>query len=99
MSNTKNCALQYAYTDSGFMGRTVIVHDESELTMEEAKAIWSKYYPDAAKRIKNGDSVEMALWINMPNPQGYGETLHYINGDSESDGVNVWEVKKTMFPK
>lgn len=94
-----NCAFQYAKMSSGIFRNTNIVCDETELTIEEAKALWNKYYPDAAKWIKEGDEVEMVIWINMQDKFSYGESLAYISTDAESDGKDIWVTKKEYFTK
>jgi len=93
-----NCAFQFAITERGFMGRTRILEDQCELTLEEAKVLWNKHYPNAARRMKAGDEVEMALWINMKDSSHYKDTLYYIRPHFESDGETIWEVKKEAMP-
>lgn len=95
----RNCAFQYAKITGEIFRDTKIVCDQSELTLDEAKALWNQYYPDLAKHIKNGNTGEMAIWIDMPDAHSYGETLQHISTDAESDGVNIWEVKKHYFTK
>lgn len=95
----RNCAFQYAKIFGEIFRDTKIIHDESELTLDEAKALYNKYYPDLAKHIKNGQTGEMAIWINMVDSHSYGEQLAYIGTDAESDGRDIWEIKKTYFIK
>lgn len=99
MEQQRNCAFQYAKIRDGIYRDTKIVKDESELTLEEAKSLWNEYYPDAAKWIKDGGSVEMVIWINMATPQSYGDTLQYISTDAESNGVDIWVTERKWFPK
>ena len=33
----------------------------------------------------------------MVTPQSYGDALQYISTDAESDGVSIWETKKSYF--
>jgi len=66
-------------------------------TIDEAKELWNKYFDDAAKWIKEGNTVEMVIWINMETPQSYADTLQYISTDAESDGKSIWVVKKEFF--
>ena len=95
----KNCAFQYAEMGTGIFRNTKIVEDQSELTIDEAKALWNKYYPRAAKHIYHDGEVEMVIWINMPDDHTYGDTLQYISTDAESDGNTIWETTKKYFPK
>ena len=78
---------------------TEIVCDKTSLTFDEAKELWNQYYEDAAKWIKNEGVVEMVLWINMETPSSYDEFKHFISTDAESDGHNIWVVKKEYFVK
>jgi len=95
----KNCAFQYAKMTECIFRDTKIVEDKSELTLEEAKKLWNQHYIDAAKWIKDGNTVEMVIWINMETPESYGDTLQYISIDAESDGFLIWETKKKYFNK
>mgnify|MGYP000847553263 FL=1 len=97
MEQEKNCAFQYAKMKDGIFRDTKIVCDKSELTLDEAKQLWNTHFADAAKWIKDGNTVEMVIWINMETPQSYGDTLQYISTDAESDGVSIWETKKSYF--
>lgn len=97
MEQEKKCAFQYIKMSEGIFGDTKIVEDKSELTLEEAKQLWNANFADAAKWIKDGNTVEMAIWINMVTPQLYGDTLQYISNNAESDGVSIWETKKSYF--
>lgn len=99
MSTERNCAFQYAkITDSLFSSRTTIVCDKTGLTLKEAIELWNQYYPDAAKWIKDGNSVEMVIWTDMSDPSSYGKHLHYISHNAESDGHRIWETTKNYFP-
>ena len=55
------------------------------------------YYTDAAKWIKENNTVEMVIWINMKDASSYGDTAQYISTDAESDGINIWETRKSYF--
>jgi hypothetical protein len=92
----KNCAFQYA--KNRFMGSEMVC-DKSELTLDEAKALWNEYYPDLAKHINGGMTGEMVIWINMANAHSYGETLQHISTDAESNGVDIWETRRTYFTR
>lgn len=92
-----NCAFQYAKISE--LGRTEIIFDKSELTLQEAKDLWNKYYMDCAKHIKNGGTSEMVIWINMEDKYSYRDTLEYISTDAESDGYDIWETTKKYFTK
>jgi len=94
-----NCAFQYAEMETGIFRNTNIVHDATELTLDQAKALWNTYYPRAAKHIHNGGQVEMVIWINMADSHSYGDYLQYISTDAESDGTHIWETKKEYFTK
>lgn len=95
----KNCAFQYAKMEKGIFRNTEIVCDKSELTLDEAKKLWNEHFTDAAKWIKDGNAVEMVIWINMATPQSYGDNLQYISTDAESDGVSIWETRRNYFTK
>ena len=95
----KNCAFQYAKITGSIFRDTKIVCDETDLTLEEAKTLWNKYFPDLAKHIKNGDTGEMVIWINMADSHSYSEKLQHISTDAESDGISIWETRKTYFTK
>lgn len=95
----KNCAFQYAKIENGYFQNTKIVCDKTSLTLNEAKGFWNDYYSDAASWIKDGNSVEMVIWINMDSPSSYGETLQFISFDAESDGERIWETRKNYFTK
>jgi hypothetical protein len=41
----------------------------------------------------------MVIWVNMGNDHSYGETLQYIYTDAESDGIDIWETRKSYFTK
>jgi len=94
-----NCAFQYAKMGNGIFRNTELVCDKTSLTIDEAKKLWNKYFPDAAKWIKSGGSVEMVIWINMETPESYGDSLQYISTDAESDGVRIWVNTVKHFPK
>lgn len=95
----KNCAFQYAKIDGHFLRRTNIVCDKTSLTLDEAKALWNEYYSDCAKWIKQGNTAEMVIWINMSTPESYGDSLQYISTDAESDGNNIWVNERKDFKK
>jgi hypothetical protein len=90
----KNCAFQYAKI---IHGSIKIIEDMAELSIDEAKELWNKYFDDAAKWIYEGNTAEMAIWINMETPISFKETLQYISIDAESNGTAIWE--KAYFPK
>ena len=79
--------------------RSEIVCDEDSLTLDEAKAMWNKHYSDAAQHINDGNTVEMALWVDMKSPGNYHKTLAHISTDAESDGVGIWEGRRDHFTK
>lgn len=93
-----NCAFQYAKMSNGIFRNTKIVCDKTELTIDEAILLWEGYYSDAAKWIADGGSVEMVIWINMKDSSSYGDHLHYISADAESDGTRIWVTQKHYFP-
>ena len=99
ITTERNCAFQYAKIHTGIFRNTEIVCDKDELTIEEAKALWNQYYPDAAKHIFKGGEVEMVIWINMETRGSYGDNLTYISTDAESDGNHIWEVRRNYFTK
>lgn len=93
----RNCAFQYAKMSDTIFRDTKIVADKSEITLEEAKQLWNLHFSDAAEWIKQGNTVEMVIWIDMETPQSYGKTLQYISTDAESNGVSIWETKISYF--
>jgi hypothetical protein len=95
----KDCAFQYAKMREGIFRDTKIIEDKSELTLDEAKELWKKHYPDAASWIKEGNSAEMVIWVNMVDSSDYRDTLEYISTDAESDGVNIWVTERIYFTK
>ena len=95
----RNCAFQYAKMRDGIFRDTTIVEDKTGLTISEAKELWNAHFNDAAKWIKDGNSVEMVIWNDMDSPQSYGKWLEYISTDAESDGNEIWETKKIYFTK
>jgi len=97
MEQERNCAFQYAKMRDSIFRDTKIVEDKSELTLDEAKQLWNEHFNDAAKWIKEGNTVEMVIWIDMATPQSYGDTLSYISTDAESDGRAIWETKRSYF--
>lgn len=97
MKQEKNCAFQYAKITGNILRDTKIVCDETDLTLEEAKILWNKYFPDLAKHIKNGDTGEMVIWINMADSHSYDERLQHISTDAESDGISIWETRRAYF--
>jgi hypothetical protein len=99
MSEERNCAFQYAEMTRGFGRTTKIVEDKFGLTLKECHELWSKYYPQAAKHIKDNGEVEMVVWINMVDSHSYGEYEQYISTDAESDGNTIWVTEKKLFPK
>ena len=99
MKNKRECAFQYAKITGNFYRSTKIVCDETNLTLDEAKNLWNKYFPDLAEHIKNGETGEMIIWINMENDCAYKEKLEHISTDAESDGISIWETRRTYFTK
>jgi hypothetical protein len=95
----RDCAFQYAKMESGYFRNTKIVCDKSELTINEAKQLWNEYFSDCAKWIKEGNTAEMVIWVDMPTPQSFGNHSQYISTDAESDGVSIWVTKKEYFTK
>lgn len=41
----------------------------------------------------------MVIWINMKDSHSYGEHIEYISIGAESDGIDIWEIKKIYFTK
>jgi len=97
MKQEQNCAFQYAKMKSGIFRDTTIVEDKSSITLTKAKELWNTHFSDAAKWIKDGNTVEMVIWIDMSTPQSYGEALQYISSNAESDGISIWETRKNYF--
>jgi len=97
MENIKNCAFQYAKISTGFLGGTEIVEDVSAISLEDAKELWNKYYPDLRKFIKSGNRGEMVIWINMKDDSDYNEKLYHIGGDAEVDGQYIIEKTVNYF--
>lgn len=95
----KNCAFQFVVTTGRFFKDIEIVEDKRGLTLSEAKELWNKYYPEAKKHIKSGDSIDMAIWINMTDEYSFGEKLHHIGSDAELDGNYIVERSVKYFPQ
>lgn len=98
----KNCAFQYAYTKGGIFRDTKIVCDKSAITLDEAKALFNSYKKEIIGILKNKDdydSLEAVIWIDMKDEFSYGDTLIYITLDFDTDGTDIWEVKKEYIPK
>lgn len=93
-----NFAFQYAVVKGSFFRDIEIVHDQSELTLSEAKELWNKYYPHLREHIKNGNTGEMCIWINMSDPYSYGDKLYHISNDAIVEGDYIVETTKTYFP-
>jgi len=71
----KNCAFQYA-TERKIYECTDLI------TEEEAEELWNEYLPQFKKQILEGDTPEMAIWINMKSNGDYNETSkHYHHLD------------------
>lgn len=96
---TKNCAFQYAKINSGIIRNTTIVEDKTNLTLQEAKELWNKYYDDCATWIKDGNFAEMVIWVNMEDSNSYNDYLQYISTDAESDGNTIYVIKRNNFKK
>ena len=95
----RNCAFQYAKISHGFFRSTELVCDKTELTIDEAKKLFTEYYNDCAKWIASGNSAEMVIWVNMHTPTSYGDVLQYISTDAESDGITIWQNVRLNFVK
>lgn len=66
-----NCAFQY------WDGRQILV-DKSELSLYQAKELFNEYYNDMLEKAKKDEEIEVAIWINMKNPNDYTETILHI---------------------
>lgn len=95
----RDCAFQYATINKDLIRGISIDCDRSELTLEEAKALWNEYYPKAARAIDSGLQVQMYLWVNMQDSSDYTETLWQIDVHAQSDGVKIWKTERIDFPK
>jgi hypothetical protein len=69
----KDCAFQYATERR-------IIEDQSNLTLDEAIALWVKYIDDFQERLE--DSPEMAVWINMKHESDYHTKFKYLCADT-----------------
>lgn len=99
MKQLKNSAFQYAKVASKYFNKVEIVCNLDELTLDEAKQLWNKYYEDCAKWLNDGNTADMVIWIDMDSRGSYGKTLESISTDAISDGVTIWENRKYVFPK
>jgi ribonuclease HIII len=95
----KNCSFQYSVTYGNFYKVIDIVENQTEITLSKCKELWNKYYNEAVKHIKNGDSIEMCIWINMIDKYSFGEKLHHISGDVYVESGYIVETVKKYFPK
>lgn len=80
-----DCAFQY------FDG-IVIQVDEINLTLEDAKDLWNRYYEDMVYHAKEGYEIEVAIWINMQNGSDYTDTLIHLCAPQVKNGI-LWEPK------
>lgn len=94
----KNCAFQYTITRGNIFKNITIVENQTSLTLEEAKQLWNKYYPDFVKNIKEGNSIEVCIWINMLDEYSFGEKLYHIPHNAELDGDYIIEKVVNYFP-
>ena len=81
----RNCAFQY------YNGRKVVC-DEFEITVEEAKELWNKYYDDMVEKTTEDLEIEVAIWINMKNSTDYRETLIHLSAPEVRNG-KLYETK------
>jgi len=98
-SEEKNCGFQYSVETGSYFKEIEIRVDKTELTLSEAKALWNENYSDAYINVKQGNKVEMVIWVNMPNSYSFGEKLHYIDYSAEIDGSYIIERTVKYFPK
>jgi len=63
--------LQYA--TSGSWGR--VIEDTDLITLEEAEALWNKYYPDCIRKLEAGDKPQMCIWTDRKSNIDYS-TVH-----------------------
>lgn len=75
----KNCAFQY------HNGR-ITVEDVSEITLNEAKELWNEHYEDMVMEASEGESIEVAIWINMRSKWDYKEFLIYLHAPDVKNG-------------
>lgn len=80
----KDCAFQY------YNGRTV-VSDETNLTLDRAKELWNEHYDDMVVKTREGEEIEVAIWINMENDSDYGDTLIHLCSPNVDDDGELWE--------
>lgn len=94
----RNCAFQYAVIRGSIFKDIEIVHDQTEISLSEAKKLWNKYYPELRNHIKNGNSGEMVIWINMEDSYSFGDKLYHIGQDAEVDGNYIIQKTVSYFP-
>ena len=70
----KDCAFQY-YT-TGYDSK--MVEDVTGITIDEAKALFNKHYPQMIARAKSKLEFEVAIWVDMAHDSDYQKTLIYL---------------------
>ena len=86
----EDCAFQY------YNGR-IVVEDVTGIDINSAKELWNEYYDDMVHQVENGEDIEVAIWINMPDEGTFGESLVHLYSPSVKNGV-LWEpVNHTKF--
>ncbi len=79
IADVSNCAFQY-YNGSK------VVCDKFEITLEEAKKLWNKYYEDMVEKTTDDLEIEVAIWINMKDSTDYRETLIHLSSPEVRNG-------------
>lgn len=74
ITGIKNCGFQY------YDGYKIVV-DKVQLSLQEAKDLWNKWYKDCVDKLEYERNVEMVIWVNMKDPNSYNEKLDYIDCD------------------
>jgi hypothetical protein len=92
LQNNKTFIFQFYSSTGG------VLADTDLLTREEAVKLWNDNYPVAAELIKNGTTIQMAVWAGMDENMMFdrNNVLGFIDYDYTSDGTRI--LSSTMQP-
>jgi hypothetical protein len=70
----KDCAFQ-------FIKNGKVIEDTGLITRSDADDMWLKHKPAFIKCVENGDSAEVALWVDMGYSTNYRKTAFDFSTD------------------